>query len=109
MEDFREKQKETRKKTEHQMDALHKQKATQYKKTIEFKKTYEQKCRDKEEAEQNMNRNATTSSVKQQEKLYSKTQQAKNSAEEADNMYNSNVCLLGKIREDGRNEYVKSM
>ncbi|XP_031433322.1 proline-serine-threonine phosphatase-interacting protein 2 isoform X4 [Clupea harengus] len=108
MEDFREKQKETRKKTEHQMDALHKQKATQYKKTIEFKKTYEQKCRDKEEAEQNMNRNATTSSVKQQEKLYSKTQQAKNSAEEADNMYNSNVCLLGKIREDWQKEYVKA-
>ncbi|KTF85613.1 hypothetical protein cypCar_00011463 [Cyprinus carpio] len=69
LEDFREKQKETRKKVEQHMDALHKQKAAQYKKTADAKKTYEQKCRDKEEAEQNMNRNATTSSSKQQEKV----------------------------------------
>uniref|UniRef100_A0A672K3S2 Proline-serine-threonine phosphatase interacting protein 2 n=1 Tax=Sinocyclocheilus grahami TaxID=75366 RepID=A0A672K3S2_SINGR len=82
-EDFREKQKEARKKVEQHMDALHKQKVAQYKKTAEAKKTYEQKCRDKEEAEQNMNRNATTSSSKQQEKLYAKTQQAKQTAEEA--------------------------
>ncbi|XP_016119152.1 proline-serine-threonine phosphatase-interacting protein 2-like, partial [Sinocyclocheilus grahami] len=68
LEDFREKQKEARKKVEQHMDTLHKQKAAQYKKTAEAKKTYEQKCRDKEEAEQNMNRNATTSSSKQQEK-----------------------------------------
>uniref|UniRef100_A0A672K3N0 Proline-serine-threonine phosphatase interacting protein 2 n=1 Tax=Sinocyclocheilus grahami TaxID=75366 RepID=A0A672K3N0_SINGR len=68
-EDFREKQKEARKKVEQHMDALHKQKVAQYKKTAEAKKTYEQKCRDKEEAEQNMNRNATTSSSKQQEKV----------------------------------------
>uniref|UniRef100_A0A8C1W2Y0 Proline-serine-threonine phosphatase interacting protein 2 n=1 Tax=Cyprinus carpio TaxID=7962 RepID=A0A8C1W2Y0_CYPCA len=70
LEDFREKQKEARKKVEQHMDALHKQKAAQYKKTADAKKTYEQKCRDKEEAEQNMNRNATTSSSKQQEKLF---------------------------------------
>ncbi|RXN15858.1 proline-serine-threonine phosphatase-interacting 2 [Labeo rohita] len=72
LEDFREKQKEARKKVEQQMDGLHKQKAAQYKKTAEAKKTYEQKCRDKEEAEQNMNRNATTSSSKQQEKFFEK-------------------------------------
>lgn len=108
VEDFREKQKEARKKIEHQMDALHKQKASLYKKTMETKKTYEQKCRDKEEAEQNMNRSATTSSTKQQEKLFSKTQQAKNAAEEADNVYNNNVCLLGKIRDEWEKEHVKA-
>ncbi|CDQ93910.1 unnamed protein product [Oncorhynchus mykiss] len=35
LEDFRERQKETRKKVEQQMDALHKQRATQFKKTME--------------------------------------------------------------------------
>ncbi|XP_073686036.1 proline-serine-threonine phosphatase-interacting protein 2 [Garra rufa] len=108
LEDFREKQKEARKKIEQQMDALHKQKAAQYKKTAEAKKTYEQKCRDKEEAEQNMNRNATTSSSKQQEKLYAKTQQAKQTAEEADRIYSQNVSLLGKMREEWLNEHVKA-
>uniref|UniRef100_A0A8C1RZB2 Proline-serine-threonine phosphatase interacting protein 2 n=1 Tax=Cyprinus carpio TaxID=7962 RepID=A0A8C1RZB2_CYPCA len=91
LEDFREKQKETRKKVEQHMDALHKQKAAQYKKTADAKKTYEQKCRDKEEAEQNMNRNATTSSSKQQEKVR-----------------NHNVSLLGKLREEWLNEHVKA-
>uniref|UniRef100_A0A9J7WZZ7 Proline-serine-threonine phosphatase interacting protein 2 n=1 Tax=Cyprinus carpio carpio TaxID=630221 RepID=A0A9J7WZZ7_CYPCA len=108
LEDFREKQKETRKKVEQHMDALHKQKAAQYKKTADAKKTYEQKCRDKEEAEQNMNRNATTSSSKQQEKLYAKTQQAKQTAEEADRIYSHNVSLLGKLREEWLNEHVKA-
>nr|XP_055064863.1 proline-serine-threonine phosphatase-interacting protein 2 isoform X1 [Misgurnus anguillicaudatus] len=108
LEDFREKQKEIRKKVEQQMDALHKQKAAQYKKTADAKKTYEQKCRDKEEAEQNMNRNAATSSAKQQEKLFAKTQQAKQTAEEADRIYSQNVSVLGKIREEWLNEHVKA-
>ncbi|XP_056323503.1 proline-serine-threonine phosphatase-interacting protein 2 isoform X2 [Danio aesculapii] len=108
LEDFREKQKEARKKVEQQMDALHKQKGAQYKKTAEAKKSYEQKCRDKEETEQNMNRSATTSSAKQQEKLYAKTQQAKQAAEEADRIYSQNVSVLGKIREEWLNEHVKA-
>ncbi|XP_062870549.1 proline-serine-threonine phosphatase-interacting protein 2 [Trichomycterus rosablanca] len=108
LEEFKEKQKEARKKMEQQIDALHKQKATQYKKTMETKKTYEQKCRDKEEAEQAMNRSAGASNSKQQEKLFAKAQQAKQSAEEADRMYNQSVCVLGKIREEWLNEFVKA-
>uniref|UniRef100_A0A8C7CBH5 Proline-serine-threonine phosphatase-interacting protein 2-like n=1 Tax=Oncorhynchus kisutch TaxID=8019 RepID=A0A8C7CBH5_ONCKI len=108
LEDFRERQKETRKKVEQQMDALHKQRAMQFKKTMETKKTYEQKCRDKEEAEQNMNRNASTSNVKQQEKLLTKTQQAKQNAEEADRLYMHNVSVLGKTREDWQKEHIKA-
>uniref|UniRef100_A0A6Q2YHU0 F-BAR domain-containing protein n=1 Tax=Esox lucius TaxID=8010 RepID=A0A6Q2YHU0_ESOLU len=97
LEDFRERQKEARKKVEQQMDALHKQRATHLKKTLESKKTYELKCRDKEEAEQNMNRNASTSNAKQQEKVgldsYSKTK---------------NVSLFGKIKEDWQKEHIKA-
>lgn len=33
------------------------------------KKTYEQKCRDKEEADQNLNRNTNTNNTKQLEKV----------------------------------------
>ncbi|XP_023679151.1 proline-serine-threonine phosphatase-interacting protein 2 [Paramormyrops kingsleyae] len=108
LEDFRERQKEVRKKVEQHMDALHKQTATQYKKTVESKKTYEQKCRDKEDAEQTMNRNVSASNTKQQEKLYAKTQQAKQTAEEADRMYSHNVTMFNKIREEWLNEYIKS-
>ncbi|XP_031433319.1 proline-serine-threonine phosphatase-interacting protein 2 isoform X3 [Clupea harengus] len=57
MEDFREKQKETRKKTEHQMDALHKQKATQYKKTIELYSKTQQAKNSAEEADNMYNSN----------------------------------------------------
>ncbi|XP_013979957.1 proline-serine-threonine phosphatase-interacting protein 2 isoform X1 [Salmo salar] len=108
LEDFRERQKETRKKAEQQMDVLHKQRATQFKKTMESKKTYEQKCRDKEEAEQNMNRNASTSNAKQQEKLFARTNQAKMNAEVADRLYMQNVTALEKIREDWQKEHVKA-
>lgn len=40
---------------------------------FQTKKTYEQKCRDKEDAEQALNRNATTSNTKQQEKVCNDT------------------------------------
>ncbi|XP_071400487.1 proline-serine-threonine phosphatase-interacting protein 2 isoform X1 [Centroberyx affinis] len=108
LEDFREKQKDARKKVEQQMDAHHKQKASQFKKTMESKKTYEQKCRDKEEADQNVNRNANTNNTKHIEKLYSKAQQAKQNAEEADRIYLQNVTTLGKIRDDWLKEHVKA-
>ncbi|XP_066567710.1 proline-serine-threonine phosphatase-interacting protein 2 isoform X2 [Amia ocellicauda] len=108
MEEFRERQKDARKKVELHMEAFHKQKSTQFKKTMETKKTYEQKCRDKEEAEQTMNRNTNTSNAKQQEKLYQKSQQTKAAAEEADRMYSHNVSLLEKICEDWQKEHVRA-
>ncbi|KAM9306870.1 proline-serine-threonine phosphatase-interacting protein 2 isoform 2-T2 [Pholidichthys leucotaenia] len=108
LEEFREKQKETRKKIEQQMDALHKQKSLQFKKTMDSKKIYEQKCRDKEEADQNVNRNTNTNNTKQMEKLNSKAQQAKQNAEEADRTYQQNVAMLGKIRDEWLKEHVKA-
>uniref|UniRef100_A0A8K9UV00 Proline-serine-threonine phosphatase interacting protein 2 n=1 Tax=Oncorhynchus mykiss TaxID=8022 RepID=A0A8K9UV00_ONCMY len=113
LEDFRERQKEARKKVEQQMDALHKQRATQFKKTMESKKTYEQKCRDKEEAEQNMNRNASTSNAKQQEKvrLCADSMVSKYVCSLIgipDRLYMQNVTALGRIREDWQKEHVKA-
>ncbi|XP_037548364.1 proline-serine-threonine phosphatase-interacting protein 2 [Nematolebias whitei] len=100
LEEFKEKQKEVRKRIEQQMDTLHKQKSSQFKKTMDSKKTYDQKCRDKEEADQNLNRNTNLSNTKQGEKLQSKAQQAKQNAEEADRLYQQNVAALAKIRDD---------
>ncbi|KAM6902084.1 proline-serine-threonine phosphatase-interacting protein 2 [Xenentodon cancila] len=106
LEEFREKQKEARKKTEQNMDMLHKQKSSQFKKTTDSKKTYEQKCRDKEEADQNVNRNANN--AKHMEKLHAKAQQAKQNADDADRLYQQNVTALGKIRDDWLKEHVKA-
>lgn len=104
LEEFRERQRETRKRIEQHMDALHKLKASQFKKTIDSKKTYEQKCRDKEEADQNVNRN--TNNTKHLEKLNAKAQQAKLNAEEADRLYQQNVSTLGKMRDEWLKEHV---
>uniref|UniRef100_A0A672IHN1 Proline-serine-threonine phosphatase interacting protein 2 n=1 Tax=Salarias fasciatus TaxID=181472 RepID=A0A672IHN1_SALFA len=111
LEEFREKQKEARKKVEQTMDALHKQRSSQFRKTADSKKTYEQKCRDKEEADQNVNRNANN--AKHLEKLYSKAQQAKQNAEEAgrcsfQQLYQQNVGTLGRIRDDWIKEHIKA-
>ncbi|XP_028647017.1 proline-serine-threonine phosphatase-interacting protein 2 [Erpetoichthys calabaricus] len=108
LEDFRERQKDSRKKVEQFMESLYKQKTSQYKKTMESKKTYEQKCREKEEAEQNLNRNANTSNVKQQEKLQTKSQQTKAAADDADKVYQQNVTLMEKVRDEWQKEHIKS-
>uniref|UniRef100_A0AAY4EBD3 F-BAR domain-containing protein n=1 Tax=Denticeps clupeoides TaxID=299321 RepID=A0AAY4EBD3_9TELE len=102
MEEFREKQKDARKKVEQQMDALHKHKSTQYKKSMESKRTYEQKCREKEDAEQNVNRNATTNNAKQQEKVQRLQEMS------SLKLYSNNVSILGKIRDDWQKEHVKA-
>ncbi|XP_042251309.1 proline-serine-threonine phosphatase-interacting protein 2 isoform X3 [Thunnus maccoyii] len=108
LEEFREKQREAKKKIDQHMDALHKHKSSQYKKTVDSKKTYDQKCRDKEEADQNVNRNTNTNNTKHMEKLYSKAQQAKQNAEEADRIYQQNVTSLGKVTDEWLKEHVKA-
>ncbi|XP_018543616.1 LOW QUALITY PROTEIN: proline-serine-threonine phosphatase-interacting protein 2-like [Lates calcarifer] len=90
------------------MDALHKQRSSQFKKTMDSKKTYDQKCRDKEEADQNVNRNTNTNNTKHMEKLYTKAQQAKQNADEADRLYHQNVTTLGKVRDEWLKEHVKA-
>uniref|UniRef100_A0A8C6S4A4 Proline-serine-threonine phosphatase interacting protein 2 n=1 Tax=Neogobius melanostomus TaxID=47308 RepID=A0A8C6S4A4_9GOBI len=99
LEEFREKQKEARKKIEQHMDALHKQKASQFKKTMDSKKIYEQKCRDKEEADQNVYRN--TNNPKHIEKVASTLLTVFGSLKQ-------NLSTLGNIRDEWLKEHVYS-
>ncbi|XP_053304239.1 proline-serine-threonine phosphatase-interacting protein 2 isoform X2 [Spea bombifrons] len=107
MEEFRERQKLERKRIEAAMDAIHKQKQMQYKKTMDSKRVYEQRCREKDDAEQAVNRcknSATTG--KQQEKIFSKLAHSKVTAEDSDKTYQQNISLLDKVREDWQNEHI---
>lgn len=108
MEEFREKQKLQRKKTELVMDAAHKQRNLQFKKTMDAKKTYEQKCRDKDEAEQAVHRSANLVNTKQQEKLFVKLATSKTAVEDSDKAYMQHVNTLDKIREEWQSEHVKA-
>ncbi|XP_030323217.1 proline-serine-threonine phosphatase-interacting protein 2 isoform X1 [Calypte anna] len=108
MEEFREKQKLHRKKIELIMDAIHKNRNLQYKKTMEAKRLYEQRCRDKDEAEQAVHRNANLVTQKQQEKLFLKLAQTKSALEDSDRSYQQNVTTLEKIREEWQKEHIKA-
>uniref|UniRef100_A0A8C9NUG2 Proline-serine-threonine phosphatase-interacting protein 2 n=1 Tax=Serinus canaria TaxID=9135 RepID=A0A8C9NUG2_SERCA len=108
MEDFREKQKLHRKKIELIMEAIHKNRNLQYKKTMEAKRLYEQRCRDKDEAEQAVHRNANLVTPKQQEKLFLKLAQTKSALEDTDRSYQQSVTTMEKIRDEWQNEHIKA-
>ncbi|XP_058532836.1 proline-serine-threonine phosphatase-interacting protein 2 [Ochotona princeps] len=108
MEEFREKQKLQRKKTEVIMDAIHKQKSLQFKKTMDAKRNYEQKCRDKDEAEQAVHRSANLVNPKQQEKLFVKLATSKTAVEDSDKAYMLHINMLDKIREEWQSEHIKA-
>ncbi|XP_006889299.1 PREDICTED: proline-serine-threonine phosphatase-interacting protein 2 [Elephantulus edwardii] len=108
MEEFREKQKLQRKKTEVIMDAIHKQRNLQFKKTMDAKKNYEQKCRDKDEAEQAVHRSANQVNQKQQEKLFVKLATSKTAVEDSDKAYMTHVSTLDKVREEWQSEHIKA-
>ncbi|XP_069078444.1 proline-serine-threonine phosphatase-interacting protein 1 isoform X2 [Pleurodeles waltl] len=98
LEDFRDRQKELRKKFESAMDTLQKTKVAMHKKTSECKKSYEQKCRDADEAESASERIGPSATPKQVEKIQNKAKQCRNAANEADKAYLQNVDLLEKAR-----------
>uniref|UniRef100_A0A8B9ZM50 Proline-serine-threonine phosphatase-interacting protein 2 n=1 Tax=Anas zonorhyncha TaxID=75864 RepID=A0A8B9ZM50_9AVES len=108
MEEFREKQKLHRKKIELIMEAIHKNRNLQYKKTMEAKRLYEQRCRDKDEAEQAVHRNANLVTQKQQEKLFLKLAQTKSALEDSDRGYQQSITALEKIREEWLKEHIKA-
>ncbi|XP_060029798.1 proline-serine-threonine phosphatase-interacting protein 2, partial [Erinaceus europaeus] len=108
MEEFREKQKLQRKKTEVIMDTVHKQKSLQFKKTMDAKKNYEQKCREKDDAEQAVHRNANVANPKQQEKLFVKLATSKTAVEDSDKAYMQQIAILDKVREEWQSEHIKA-
>uniref|UniRef100_A0A8C5RJP4 Proline-serine-threonine phosphatase interacting protein 1 n=1 Tax=Laticauda laticaudata TaxID=8630 RepID=A0A8C5RJP4_LATLA len=69
LEEFRERQKEQRKKYESTMERIHKNKLLMFKKTMESKKAYDQKCKDADEAEQAFERISAIGNQKQIEKV----------------------------------------
>ncbi|XP_051838404.1 proline-serine-threonine phosphatase-interacting protein 1 [Antechinus flavipes] len=105
IEEFRERQKEQRKKYEMAMDRVQKSKLSLYKKTMESKKTYEQKCRDADDAEQALERISAQGNPKQVEKSQNKAKQCKDAASEAERTYKQNVNQLEKARCDWEQEH----
>ncbi|XP_039988703.1 proline-serine-threonine phosphatase-interacting protein 1a isoform X2 [Xiphias gladius] len=102
MEQFRERQKEQRKKFEVIMEKVQKTKVSLYKKTTESKKSYEQRCREADEAEQTAEKmgNTPTATPKQIEKMNNKSKQCREAAEEAEKQYMANIEQLDKIRQE---------
>ncbi|XP_025127569.1 proline-serine-threonine phosphatase-interacting protein 1 isoform X1 [Bubalus bubalis] len=105
LEEFRERQKEQRKKYEAVMDRVQKSKLSLHKKAMESKKTYEQKCRDADDAEQAFERISTNGQQKQVEKSQNKAKQCKDSAMEAERTYRQNIEQLERVRSEWEQEH----
>ncbi|XP_051898530.1 proline-serine-threonine phosphatase-interacting protein 1a isoform X3 [Pristis pectinata] len=108
LEDFRERQKETRKKFENSMERVQKNKVALYKKTIESKKYYEQKCREADEAEQASERANSTGNPKQIEKCQNKARQSRDTMGDAEQVYQQNIEQLDKVRQEWEQEHIKT-
>ncbi|XP_047452915.1 proline-serine-threonine phosphatase-interacting protein 1a [Mugil cephalus] len=110
MEQFRERQKEQRKKFEATMEKVQKTKVTLYKKTLDSKRSYEQRCREADEAEQTAEKlgTAPTATPKQIEKMNNKCKQCREAAEEAEKQYISNIEQLDKIRQDWESTHIET-
>ncbi|XP_031420314.1 proline-serine-threonine phosphatase-interacting protein 1a [Clupea harengus] len=102
MEQFRERQKEQRKKFEGIMEKVQKNKIGLFKKTMESKRLYEQKCKEADEAEQAADRvnSAPTATPKQAEKVQNKAKQCREAAVDAEKQYMTNIEQLDKIRQE---------
>ncbi|NWR20450.1 PPIP1 protein, partial [Emberiza fucata] len=108
IEEFRERQKEQRKKYESAMERMQKSKLSHYKKTMESKRSYEQKCREADEAEQSFERTSAAGNPKQTEKSQNKAKQCRDAANEAENVYKQNIEQLDKVRTEWEQEHIKT-
>ncbi|NXX51403.1 PPIP1 protein, partial [Tricholaema leucomelas] len=108
IEEFRERQKEQRKKCKAAMERIQKSKLSLYKKTMEAKKTYEQKCKEADEAEQSFERTSASGNQKQTEKSQNKAKQCRDAANEAENVYKQNIEELDKVRTEWEQEHIKT-
>uniref|UniRef100_A0A674MV95 Proline-serine-threonine phosphatase interacting protein 1a n=1 Tax=Takifugu rubripes TaxID=31033 RepID=A0A674MV95_TAKRU len=110
MEQFRERQKEQRKKYEVLMEKVHKTKVSLYKKTIDSKKSYEQRCREADETEQTAEKLSNTPTVtpKQIDKMANKSKQCREAAVEAEKQYISNIEQLDSIRQEWESTHIST-
>ncbi|KAM4553596.1 proline-serine-threonine phosphatase-interacting protein 1a isoform 1-T1 [Fundulus diaphanus] len=110
MEEFRERQKEQRKKFEVIMEKVQKSKISLYKKTIDSKKAYDQRCKEADEAEQTAERlgSAPTATPKQIEKMNTKSKQCREAAVEAEKQYKSNIEQLERIRQEWESTHIET-
>ncbi|XP_058500580.1 proline-serine-threonine phosphatase-interacting protein 1a isoform X2 [Solea solea] len=110
MEQFRERQKEQRKKFEVIMERVQKTKVSLYKKTAESKKLYEQRCREADDAEQSAEKlgMAPAATPKQIEKMSCKSKQCREVAEEAEKQYISNIEQLDKARQEWESTHINT-
>ncbi|NXN92739.1 PPIP1 protein, partial [Rhinopomastus cyanomelas] len=108
IEEFRERQKEQRKKYESAMERIQKSKLASYKKTMESKKTYEQRCKEADEAEQSLERISAAGNPKQAEKSQNKAKQCREAATEAENAYKQNIEQLDQVRTEWEQEHIKT-
>eukprot|EP00076_Gallus_gallus_P044357 XP_025009895.1 proline-serine-threonine phosphatase-interacting protein 1 isoform X1 [Gallus gallus] len=108
IEEFRERQKEQRKKYEAAMERMQKSKLSHYKKTMESKKNYEQKCKEADEAEQSFERMSASGNQKQTEKSQNKAKQCRDAAHEAENVYKQNIEQLDKARTEWEEAHIKT-
>lgn len=110
MEQFRERQKEQRKKFEVIMEKVQKTKVSLYKKTIDSKRSYEQRCKEADEAEQTAEKmgNAPTATPKQIEKMNNKSKQCREAAVEAEKQYKSNIEQLDRIRQEWESTHIST-
>ncbi|NWW94609.1 PPIP2 protein, partial [Rhynochetos jubatus] len=96
MEDFREKQKQHRKKIELIMEAIHKNRNLQYKKTMEVNWA----------AVLSVMHHLSSLSCFWQ--LFLKLAQTKSALEDSDRSYQQNVMMLEKVREEWQKEHIKA-
>ncbi|KAM6257475.1 proline-serine-threonine phosphatase-interacting protein 1 [Porphyrio hochstetteri] len=108
IEEFRERQKEQRKKYESAMERMQKSKLSHYKKTMEAKKTYQQKCKEADEAEQSFERTSASGNQKQTEKSQNKAKQCRDAANDAETVYKQNIEQLDKVRTEWEQEHIKT-
>ncbi|XP_007436192.1 proline-serine-threonine phosphatase-interacting protein 1 isoform X2 [Python bivittatus] len=108
LEEFRERQKEQRKKYESTMERIHKNKLLMFKKATESKKAYEQKCKDADDAEQAFERINAAGNQKQTEKSQTKAKQSREAANEAERVYKQNIEILDQTRITWEQEHIST-
>ncbi|XP_026221327.1 proline-serine-threonine phosphatase-interacting protein 1a [Anabas testudineus] len=110
MEQFRERQKEQRKKFENIMEKVQKTKVSLYKKTVDSKKSYELRCREADDAQQMAEKmeSAPTATPKQIDRMHTKARQIRETAEEADKQYKSNIEQLDNVRQEWESTHIST-